>query len=34
MSDEQREHITTGLDCWCGPTVDSYGADDEEDEAD
>jgi hypothetical protein len=30
---EEREHITTGLDCWCKPRVDSYGAEDSDDEA-
>ena len=22
---EEREHITTGTDCWCGPVCLSYG---------
>jgi hypothetical protein len=25
---EEREHVTTGLDCWCNPRVDCYGAED------
>ena len=27
----EREHITTGTDCWCHPVIDSYGADHEND---
>jgi len=30
VSEQEREHITTGLTCWCKPVMDSYGADEQD----
>lgn len=34
MTEQEREHVTEGLDCWCAPTVDSYGADEDDEDED
>lgn len=31
---EEREHITTGTDCWCSPRVEAYGDEDDSTEDD
>jgi hypothetical protein len=32
MPEQEREHVTEGLDCWCGPYIEAYGDDALDDE--